>query len=746
MVSPMLRVLIAAVLAAVAIVAVASATPRAMAQTQPPADSGSGAAAEASRREALQELRQRIADPGEREELLRQIDALIALRSGTTSADAAEPEGMLEHAMAGVDQLAARLSRLLVLVEAVPKLPERVAGVFADADARTLWLERSVSLLTSLAVGLGMFVVVLLGVRGLIRTAQARARSNWPHAAPLARALVMLLPAAAAFTGVLVFTRAFAGAGPAAVVAVAVAAGFALSQALLRVAGECLAPRIGRPLPGVDDALGGTLMRWLRTVGVFTITALVASAAAAELGVETHTIDVLQQLVALVVVVSLAAAILRFRSPIAGLVRRDAPAGALREHLSRLWHIVALVLLAGLYVANFIGGTDGATDMLASLATTIVVLIVTLFLDSGLRRGIDRMVDGGITRAQRYRSALKQSVSALVYLLGLLALLQTWGVPLVQWLRTPGGRNASAGLLSVILILVLAVLTLELATAITERALQRQQGVGPYGANNARRQTLLPLVRNIIRIAVITVAGLMILAQLGVNIAPLLAGAGVIGLAVGFGAQTLVKDVITGFFMLVEDTVSAGDWVDLGSGHSGEVESLSIRSMRLRDLEGNVHTVPFGDVGTVVNMTRLYSYALIDVRVGYRENVDRVLELLGETARVMREDDTWGPKLISDIEIFGLQELNESWVGVRVRLKTRPGDQWQVRREFFRRTKLAFEQAGIDMPYPQRTLHFVSAPDEPLQPVTGSEGGAVGDRPPRSGTPQGIGGEGLDGE
>ncbi|WP_435099694.1 mechanosensitive ion channel domain-containing protein [Arhodomonas sp. AD133] len=743
--SPM-RLLIAAVLVAVAFVSLASTAPRAIAQTQPLADNAAETAEDESRGEALQRLRQRIADPEEREQLLRQIDALIALRSETANGEPVEPEGMLERAMAGVDDLAARLSRFLVLIEAVPELPGWLAGVLTEADARTRWLDRAVSLLTSLAVGLGLFVAVLLGVRGSIRTAHSRARADWPQAAPLARALVMLLPAAVAFAGVLVFTRAFLGPGPVSVLAVALAGAFALSQALLGAAGECLAPRVGRPLPSVDDPVGANTLRWLRIVGVFTICGLVATAAADELGVAPDTVDALQQLVALIVVLALAAAILRFRSPVAAFVRRDAPAGGVRERLSRLWHVIVLVLLAGLYIANFVGGANGATGMLASLATTLVVLVVTLLLDSRLKRGIDRFVDGGITRMQHYRSALKHSVSALVYVLGLLALLQTWGVPLVHWLRTPGGRSASVGVLSVILILVLAVLALELATAITERALQRQQGVGPYGAGNARRQTLLPLVRNIIRITVITVAGLMILAQLGVNIAPLLAGAGVIGLAVGFGAQTLVKDVITGFFMLVEDTVSAGDWVDLGSGHSGEVESLSIRSVRLRDLEGNVHTVPFGDVGTVVNMTRLYSYALIDVRVGYREDVDRVIELLGETARIMRDDDRWGAKLISDIEIFGLQELNESWVGVRVRLKTRPGDQWQVRREFFRRTKLAFEQAGIDMPYPQRTLHFAGPQDEPPPPTSESGGGAAGEPPPRSTAPNGAGGESLDGE
>jgi small conductance mechanosensitive channel len=198
---------------------------------------------------------------------------------------------------------------------------------------------------------------------------------------------------------------------------------------------------------------------------------------------------------------------------------------------------------------------------------------------------------------------------------------------------------------------------------------------------------------------------LIVLSELSIDIGPLLAGAGVIGLAVGFGAQTLVKDVITGLFILVEDTIVVGDYIEVG-GHEGDVESISIRTIRLRDPAGSVHTVPFSDIGTVLNYTKDFSFVVLNIGVAYRENVDEVMKVIEDLGREMAEDPTLGPNIITPLDAQGVQSLDDSAVIIRAKMKVSPGTQWGMKREFNRRLKNRFDELGIEIPFPQRAITF----------------------------------------
>ena len=235
--------------------------------------------------------------------------------------------------------------------------------------------------------------------------------------------------------------------------------------------------------------------------------------------------------------------------------------------------------------------------------------------------------------------------------------------------------------LILVFILTAAFLLWELISARIEVSLAKEREEPDEKKRSTRKLTLLPLLRNVILITIALVAGMSVLSHLGVSIAPLLAGAGVIGLAIGFGAQTLVRDVITGAFILIEDSIAVGDWVEAG-GHSGTVEHLTVRTVTLRDLTGTVHVIPFGDVTTVLNYNRDYGYALIDARVAYRENYYEVVQALQEVALELRQDETLGPDIIGDLEVFGLNNLGDSAVEIRVRMKTQPMRQFAVRRAF----------------------------------------------------------------
>ena len=215
---------------------------------------------------------------------------------------------------------------------------------------------------------------------------------------------------------------------------------------------------------------------------------------------------------------------------------------------------------------------------------------------------------------------------------------------------------------------------------------------------------------------------LVVLSELGVQIGPLLAGAGVLGLAVGFGAQTLVKDVITGLFILIEGTISVGDWVEVG-GHEGTVESLSIRTIRLRDSAANVHTVPFSEVSSVLNYTKDFSYAVLNIGVAYRESVDEVMAVIAGIGEEMMEDAELGPDILQPIDVQGLNSLDDSAVVIRARIKTRPGRQWAMRRAFNRRMKNRFAELGIEIPFPQTTVHFGAGGDGPQPPAGAGKDG-----------------------
>ena len=219
-----------------------------------------------------------------------------------------------------------------------------------------------------------------------------------------------------------------------------------------------------------------------------------------------------------------------------------------------------------------------------------------------------------------------------------------------------------------------------------------------------RAETLTRVFKYIVTVVITLVAGMMVLSELGVSLAPILGAAGIVGVAVGFGAQSLVKDFVSGFFILFEDQIRTGDVVRIAS-HSGLVEEITLRHTRLRDFEGNVHYVPNGMIDSVVNMSRGFAHSVMDIGVAYREHLDEVYAVLRETARKMRADEVYGPRILDDLEIAGVERWDNSAVVVRCRFRVIALEQWSVRREFLRRLKQSFDDAGIEIPYPHLTVY-----------------------------------------
>ena len=236
------------------------------------------------------------------------------------------------------------------------------------------------------------------------------------------------------------------------------------------------------------------------------------------------------------------------------------------------------------------------------------------------------------------------------------------------------------------------------------------------GDEIARIETLARVFRNTAAIVIVLVAGTLVLGEVGVSIAPILATAGVAGVAIGFGAQSLIKDFLGGFFLLLDDQVRQGDVVEV-AGLSGLVEEVTLRYVRLRNFEGHVHFVPNGEIKTVTNRTRGYAQAVIEAGIAYREDPDEAFAVMAEVARRMRTDPAWQARITEDIEIIGVERWADSAVILRARLKVVPPiEQWNVRREFLKRLKKAFDERGIEIPYPHLTIYAGAAKDGSAPP------------------------------
>lgn len=275
-------------------------------------------------------------------------------------------------------------------------------------------------------------------------------------------------------------------------------------------------------------------------------------------------------------------------------------------------------------------------------------------------------------------------------------------------------RGFAMIVLRVALILAMAWLALSVSRKALVRIRMHMQQDASDLERIKRLNTLEQVGRYVVAVLIILITAMLVLSEMGISIAPILAAAGVLGIAIGFGAQSLVKDYFIGLFLLLENQVRQGDVVDI-AGKSGLVEEMTLRYIRLRDYEGNVHFVPNGTIDTVTNRSRTFAHAVIDVGVAYREDVDEVYAVMREVAAALRADPEMEEKILEDLDIAGVDQWGDSAVVIRCRFKVRPLEQWGVRRAYLYRLKKAFDAAGIEIPFPHLTL-YAGQPKEGVAP------------------------------
>ena len=261
------------------------------------------------------------------------------------------------------------------------------------------------------------------------------------------------------------------------------------------------------------------------------------------------------------------------------------------------------------------------------------------------------------------------------------------------------------GIIKVLVILLVAFILLKLsANLIKNVRIHLYERAGENLEESKRVDTMCRVVRYVLTVIIYAVTVIEILNEIGISIAPILGAAGVVGLAVGFGAQSLIKDYFNGFFILLENQIRQGDVVEAGS-KAGFVEEVTLRHIRMRDYDGDVHYVPNGIITTVTNKSRDYAQSVIDIGVAYREDINSVIEVMQQVGEELYQDEVYSAKILSPLEMAGVERFDESAVIVRCRFKVLPLEQWTVRREYFKRIKYAFEMHKIEIPYPHLTVY-----------------------------------------
>ena len=548
----------------------------------------------------------------------------------------------------------------------------------------------------------------------------------------IARLVLQLVPVlGVAVVGHLVAGSWLGGLTVSRLVILAVIDAYAACLAILGVARMLLSPHTERLRPlNLLDSTAGYLMRWTMRLVPLAVFGYVIGEVGLIFGLSNVAHDALQKAIGLLLHIGLATMVVQKRRPVREWLRAPpeatGPIALLRNWLAAAWHWIALFILAASWLARAIELPDAFTQLLNWLLMTALILSGARLLQAGLITTLDRalhvrpetakLYPGMEDRLHRYRQPLTASLRLLVFVIAILALLQMYGLGSYSWLLGSHlGRRVLSAVGTLTVTLVLALVVWEGVNFAVQRHLTRLQHQAQV-ARSARLRTLLPLLRSSLFITILVFTGLTVLSQIGVDIGPLLAGAGIVGVAIGFGSQKLVQDLITGIFLLLENAMQVGDTVTV-SGLSGVVEALSVRTIRLRDGDGSVHIIPFSAVTSVTNVNRGLGNAPISVTVAFQEDTDKVAALLKDIVAGMRADPLFSARMLSDLQLWGVDRVDGASATVVGQVVCTDAGRWPVQREFNRRMKQRFQAAGIQIYNPSPLIEVTNT----YTPAPGAE-------------------------
>ena len=622
------------------------------------------------------------------------------------------------------DGMAARLQQVPVIAG----VPAIVAGAMTPpgADPGTLWLV-ALYLAGILLIGwIAQFLFKKFS-RRISESLSAAGDKNFPTR--MARRIALLVydlfpPAIFTVAAYIVFLLAYRGHEPNRLLMMGLLAGILVAWLLSQLVKFVFSPdrpdcRL-TPLNDADSQLVSSRVSWIFIGGsalYFFQAYLGAVASPFDRAVLVGSINLVGglTLMGLVIVV-----VWMVRKPVGALLLSGNPPGLARRAFAGIWSVVGTVVVVLLTLIGLFAAVGlGHQGVLLSVLKTLLLMLVAPLLLGAVGPFIrewgapDAEQDKAAPRRQSARDGLVQIIRLVILGASLLFLGRIWNVDLVALTTSQLGEKITQSAGQILGAVVIAYLV----WTITKRWIASQDndqidsdgqesdapaGSDPGGQGLSRIATVLPLLRGFLLVTIVTVSAMVVLASLGVNIGPLIAAASVLGLAIGFGAQSLVADIISGIFFLVDDAFRKGEYIDVG-GSTGTVEQISVRSMQLRHHNGPIHTIPYSQINTLTNFSRDWVIMKFELRIPFEEDVEKVRKLIKKVGQKLLEDPEHGPQFLEPLKSQGVNRMDDSAFVVRCKFSAKPGNQWALRRVAYAEIQSAFAKAGIKFA-PKRVL------------------------------------------
>jgi len=677
--------------------------------------------------EEAENLLKTLDDPDARQKFTDQLRALVAAQRATAPPPEAIPDRVASRFLESVSDAVAKFGESLF----------STAAFVADAPNFLFWLQQQWNSRESRDLVLEAFgVIALVVVSAWVfewvadwllaptrRRLEARHQQpGWSRVPSLVLYLLVESIPIAVFLVVAVALLAVLHAKPVArLVTLALINANILAGALGLLAAGLFAPRHpGLRLLPIADETAAYFQLWVRRIGGIAIYGYFAIEAGSFVGLPYTGREFLIKLLGVFIALLLIILVLQNRNLVASSLSStgNSLAQGLIRHVVPYWHIVAIAYVV-LALGVFLVEVDGFTYVVRATAFTVVIIgvaAVAATLLRGLMARLFRIGDDMAkqfptleAKANRYLQLVNVVGTTAIWAVAAIALLQSWGLQSLQWLASPLGTRVGSSLVSIGVTVAIALAIWETMNAMLERHISLVEAEPNGYRRAARLRTVMPLIRRVVLILLAVMCGMVLLSEIGVNIGPLIAAGGAVGIAVGFGAQAFVKDFINSAQIILEDSIAVGDVVKIGD-KSGVVEAITMRRVSLRAPDGTLHIIPFGDIATISNQSKDFAYAVFDVTVSYSEDLDRVAKVLSEVATALRGDSALGSYILGDLETLGIDAFADTGVVLKARMKTWPGKQWAVSNAFRRRMMRMFEDAGIVSQFSRRAEFVVQTP------------------------------------
>ena len=657
----------------------------------------------------LERLLNTLQDDTARGKLVADLRALIAVQRGAAPE---QPGGLAFFAQLSqqIDAFTGEILAGVAVIVDAPRLIGWARHQVSDPAARRLWIEAGFAFVlifgaALIAEWILRWFLVRLAPRLPTRRSDTRAvRALFALLGLVLDILPILAFAAVAYTTLSMALEPLTRAGI--TLSVLVNATVRARLVLCVVRNLLLPADSGAVFLALDAETRNYVYIWIRRFVLWAVLGYAVPEAAWWLGAPGAIYALMLNVVGLVIALLAIIFVLQNRALIAKWIAGTSTIsgwGRIRRSLAEIWPVLAVIYISGIYLIYALRIHGGFAYVARATTLSLIVIVAAQvfarFIRELSRRGfaispeLKAQFPTLEQRANRYIPILTGLTAAIVYLLAALTVLQAWSVAAFAWLGSDLGRRVIGNVLSIGMELFVALALWEIFASAIERYLSGLDATGI--PRQTRIRTLLPLLRTAIMSVLVVLTSLIILSHIGVDITPLLAGAGVVGVAIGFGSQALVKDIITGLFILMEDQIAIGDVVDVGRDRVGVVEAITVRTIRLRDQAGAVYTIPFSEVTTVKNLTRDFAYVVARIAISYSEDIDRVVEILRQVSEELMADEELRPLILDPFDYQGVDTLDAASVVLLVRIRTVPAKQAVVGRAFNRLVKMAFDEHRI---------------------------------------------------